>query len=29
VNFAQRPMWLVRGVDRHGGNDFQAGKAGF
>ena len=29
VNFAQRPLWLVRGVDRHGGNDFQAGKAGF
>ena len=20
VNFAQRPLWLVRGVDRHGGN---------
>ena len=29
VNFAQRPLWLVRGVDRHGGNDFQAGKAVF
>ncbi len=21
VNFANRPLWLVRGVDRHGGND--------
>ena len=20
VNFANRPLWLVRGVDRHGGN---------
>ena len=28
VNFAQRPLWLVRGVDRHGGNDFQVGKTG-
>lgn len=25
VNFAHRPLWLVRGVDRHGGNDFQTG----
>lgn len=25
VNFAQRPLWLVRGVDRHGGNDFVTG----
>jgi hypothetical protein len=25
VNFAQRPLWLVKGVDRHGGNDFIAG----
>jgi hypothetical protein len=25
VNFAQRPLWLVRGVDRHGGNDFTTG----
>lgn len=25
VNFAQRPLWLVRGVDRHGGNDFATG----
>ena len=25
VNFAQRPLWLVRGVDRHGGNDFRVG----
>jgi ectoine hydroxylase-related dioxygenase (phytanoyl-CoA dioxygenase family) len=28
VNFAERPLWLVRGVDRHGGNDFQVGKSG-
>ena len=28
VNFAQRPLWLVRGVDRHGGNDFVTGHAG-
>jgi ectoine hydroxylase-related dioxygenase (phytanoyl-CoA dioxygenase family) len=27
VNFAQRPLWLVRGVDRHGGNDFGVGHA--
>ena len=20
VNFANRPLWLVRGIDRHGGN---------
>lgn len=25
VDFAQRPLWLVRGVDRHGGNNFQVG----
>jgi Phytanoyl-CoA dioxygenase (PhyH) len=25
VNFAQRPLWLVRGIDRHGGNDFVTG----
>lgn len=25
VNFAHRPLWLVRGVDRHGGNDFKTG----
>ena len=25
VNFAARPLWLVRGVDRHGGNDFLTG----
>lgn len=25
VDFAQRPLWLVRGVDRHGGNDFTTG----
>jgi hypothetical protein len=25
VNFAHRPLWLVRGVDRHGGNDFTIG----
>jgi Phytanoyl-CoA dioxygenase (PhyH) len=25
VNFAERPLWLVRGVDRHGGNDFRIG----
>jgi ectoine hydroxylase-related dioxygenase (phytanoyl-CoA dioxygenase family) len=25
VNFAHRPLWLVRGVDRHGGNDFATG----
>jgi hypothetical protein len=25
VNFAQRPLWLVRGTDRHGGNDFTTG----
>lgn len=25
VNFAQRPLWLVGGVDRHGGNDFRIG----
>ena len=25
VNFAQRPLWLLRGVDRSGRNDFQIG----
>ncbi len=25
VNFAGRPLWLVRGVDRQGGNDFLTG----
>jgi hypothetical protein len=25
VNFAKRPLWLVRGVDRSGRNDFQVG----
>jgi ectoine hydroxylase-related dioxygenase (phytanoyl-CoA dioxygenase family) len=25
VDFAQRPLWLVRGVDRQGGNDLRAG----
>ena len=25
VNFSQRPLWLVRGLDRHGGNDFTVG----
>jgi ectoine hydroxylase-related dioxygenase (phytanoyl-CoA dioxygenase family) len=25
VDFARRPLWLVRGVDRHGGNDFHTG----
>jgi ectoine hydroxylase-related dioxygenase (phytanoyl-CoA dioxygenase family) len=31
VNFLQRPLWLLRGVDRvdvHGGNDFTVGHAG-
>ena len=27
VNFSQRPLWLLRGVDRHGGNDFRVGHA--
>ena len=27
VDFAQRPLWLVRGVDRHGGNDLKVGHA--
>lgn len=26
VNFAKRPLWLVRGVDRSGSNDFTAGR---
>jgi hypothetical protein len=25
VNFARRPLWLVRGVDRSGRNDFSIG----
>lgn len=25
LDFAERPIWLVRGVDRHGGNDFSVG----
>jgi hypothetical protein len=25
VNFAQRPLWLLRGVDRCGRNDFRIG----
>jgi hypothetical protein len=25
VNFAQRPLWLLRGVDRCGLNDFRIG----
>jgi Phytanoyl-CoA dioxygenase (PhyH) len=25
VAFATRPLWLLRGVDRHGGNDFEIG----
>lgn len=25
LEFAQRPIWLVRGTDRHGGNDFTIG----
>jgi len=25
LEFAQRPIWLVRGQDRHGGNDFTIG----
>ena len=27
VNFAQRPLWLLKGVDRSGRNDFKAGHA--
>lgn len=27
ANFAERPIWLARGVDRHGGNDFTIGHA--
>jgi len=26
-DFARRPIWLARGVDRHGGNDFEIGHA--
>jgi hypothetical protein len=25
VNFARRPLWLVKGVDRSGRNDFHIG----
>jgi len=25
VNFAQRPLWLLKGIDRSGRNDFTAG----
>lgn len=25
VDFSRRPLWLLRGVDRHGGNDFAVG----
>jgi len=25
LDFAERPIWLVRGSDRHGGNDFRIG----
>jgi ectoine hydroxylase-related dioxygenase (phytanoyl-CoA dioxygenase family) len=25
VNFARRPLWLLRGVDRSGRNDFSVG----
>ncbi len=28
VNFAQRPIWLLRGVDRSGRNDFHVGHTG-
>jgi hypothetical protein len=27
VNFAKRPLWLVRGVDRHGGNGVEPTRA--
>jgi hypothetical protein len=27
VNFARRPLWLLKGVDRSGRNDFRAGHA--
>jgi hypothetical protein len=25
VNFARRPLWLVKGIDRSGRNDFSIG----
>jgi len=25
LDFAERPIWLVRGIDQHGGNDFSVG----
>jgi hypothetical protein len=28
VDFSQRPLWLVRGVDSSGRNDFCTGHAG-
>ena len=27
VNFARRPLWLLKGVDRSGRNDFKIGHA--
>ena len=27
LNFAQRPLWLLQGVDRSGRNDFEIGRA--
>ena len=27
ANFSDRPIWLARGVDRHGGNEFSVGRA--